>query len=423
MISSLVPSSRLPVGSSASSTLGSLTSALAIATRCCWPPDSSEGRCLARSPRPTPSRLCMARARRSPALMPSGTSAVSTFSCALSVGIRLNVWKMNPIDDALILVTWLSRIWARSRPSNSTMPDVGRSRPPSICSSVVLPCPVGPWIASHSPSSITRSTPCSACTVARPFWYVLVTPVSLYMGSSPRCPRCPPARSLDPGQGRRRAEPGRAPSAEHAGDQAAGHGEHHGEDDDVEGDRRGQVNGRCVRRRGRAEATCPAAGEPATAASCTAAATAEPATATAECPGAARRGRTGDGTHGRAKRPRNLLDDLCAEEAEPDADRTADDAHRDRLAHDLADHPPAAPAQGLQRAELTDAAGDRRHGQQAGQQERRDQHRYREPLAEVVRQTRRARQRPGHLAGQVRRRGHRRPRHGLLDLLLHGRDG
>ena len=46
--------------------------------------------------------------------MPSGTSAVSTFSCALSVGIKLNVWKMNPIEVALTLVTWLYLIWARS---------------------------------------------------------------------------------------------------------------------------------------------------------------------------------------------------------------------------------------------------------------------------------------------------------------------
>src|SRR5437660_742429 len=36
-------SSRLPVGSSASNTVGSLTSARAIATRCCSPPDSSRG--------------------------------------------------------------------------------------------------------------------------------------------------------------------------------------------------------------------------------------------------------------------------------------------------------------------------------------------------------------------------------------------
>jgi hypothetical protein len=32
--------------------------------------------------------------------MCGGTSAVSTFSCALSVGIRLNVWKTNPIEAA-----------------------------------------------------------------------------------------------------------------------------------------------------------------------------------------------------------------------------------------------------------------------------------------------------------------------------------
>ena len=36
--------SRLPVGSSAKTTAGSVTSARAIATRCCWPPESSAGR-------------------------------------------------------------------------------------------------------------------------------------------------------------------------------------------------------------------------------------------------------------------------------------------------------------------------------------------------------------------------------------------
>ena len=35
--------SRLPVGSSASSSRGEPASARAIATRCCWPPDSSAG--------------------------------------------------------------------------------------------------------------------------------------------------------------------------------------------------------------------------------------------------------------------------------------------------------------------------------------------------------------------------------------------
>ena len=44
MISSLVFESRLPVGSSARMTCGSLTRARAMATRCCWPPDSCIGR-------------------------------------------------------------------------------------------------------------------------------------------------------------------------------------------------------------------------------------------------------------------------------------------------------------------------------------------------------------------------------------------
>src|SRR5262245_16620091 len=44
MISSLVCESRLPVGSSARMTWGSLTRARAMATRCCWPPESCIGR-------------------------------------------------------------------------------------------------------------------------------------------------------------------------------------------------------------------------------------------------------------------------------------------------------------------------------------------------------------------------------------------
>ena len=46
--------SRLPVGSSARISAGSVTSARAMATRCCWPPDSSVGSWSRRSPRPEP---------------------------------------------------------------------------------------------------------------------------------------------------------------------------------------------------------------------------------------------------------------------------------------------------------------------------------------------------------------------------------
>jgi len=43
MMPAPVTSSRLPVGSSANSTLGSFIRARASATRCCWPPDSCAG--------------------------------------------------------------------------------------------------------------------------------------------------------------------------------------------------------------------------------------------------------------------------------------------------------------------------------------------------------------------------------------------
>ena len=46
--STVVWLSRLPVGSSASSSDGSVTRARAMATRCCWPPDSSLGWCSSR---------------------------------------------------------------------------------------------------------------------------------------------------------------------------------------------------------------------------------------------------------------------------------------------------------------------------------------------------------------------------------------
>jgi hypothetical protein len=64
--------------------------------------------------------------------------------------IRLNVWNTNPIEAARTWVRWTSRIWARSWPSKSTIPAVGRSRPPRICSRVDLPWPVGPWMDSQS---------------------------------------------------------------------------------------------------------------------------------------------------------------------------------------------------------------------------------------------------------------------------------
>src|SRR5690606_32993240 len=60
--------SRAPVGSSASNTRGCRTSARAMATRCCSPPESRAGRCLARCAIPTRSSASYALARRLRAL-------------------------------------------------------------------------------------------------------------------------------------------------------------------------------------------------------------------------------------------------------------------------------------------------------------------------------------------------------------------
>ena len=54
-ISSPALRSRSPVGSSHSSSVGSVTMARAMPTRCSWPPESWRGLWLARSPRPTSS--------------------------------------------------------------------------------------------------------------------------------------------------------------------------------------------------------------------------------------------------------------------------------------------------------------------------------------------------------------------------------
>ena len=65
MISTLRAVSRLPVGSSANSTDGSVTMARAIATRCICPPESSAGVCDSQPASPTAASASRARWCRS----------------------------------------------------------------------------------------------------------------------------------------------------------------------------------------------------------------------------------------------------------------------------------------------------------------------------------------------------------------------
>ena len=80
-----------------------------------------------------------------PASPPAGISFASTFSTAVSVGIRLNCWKTKPNERNRIAASSRSGSSDRSRPSKTSVPELGRSSVPSSCSSVVLPEPLGPF--------------------------------------------------------------------------------------------------------------------------------------------------------------------------------------------------------------------------------------------------------------------------------------
>ncbi|KYF92172.1 hypothetical protein BE20_12440 [Sorangium cellulosum] len=67
----VVAESSAPVGSSARRSGGSLTMARAMATRCCWPPESWFGRWCDRSASPTRARARAARSRRSAGRTPA----------------------------------------------------------------------------------------------------------------------------------------------------------------------------------------------------------------------------------------------------------------------------------------------------------------------------------------------------------------
>src|SRR6266508_3480243 len=100
MICSLVFESRFAVGSSARTSSGCVMSARAMATRCRWPPESSSGRCWRKGPSPTSSASCRTRLRsvRSGSRFRRIRQGNSTFSTTFSTGMRLNDWKMKPIN-------------------------------------------------------------------------------------------------------------------------------------------------------------------------------------------------------------------------------------------------------------------------------------------------------------------------------------
>src|SRR5690606_24821395 len=156
MIASPVWVSRLPVGSSANSSEGSVTEARARAARCCSPPASCRGWWPRRCPSPTFSR--MARAGPSASRSPRNSSGSITFSSAVSEGSSWKLWNTKPTLSPRTLARPSSSSCASAAPSRCTVPSLGRSRPASRESRVLLPEPEAPTTATVSPCSMRKST-------------------------------------------------------------------------------------------------------------------------------------------------------------------------------------------------------------------------------------------------------------------------
>src|SRR6266542_3166588 len=396
-ISLPVSESRFPVGSSASTTRGLFASARAIATRCCSPPESCEGRCSPRRASPTDESNSSAHPRRSAPANPCGASATSTFCAAVSVGMRLNCWNTKPIVPSRNRVSSPSASFARSRPSNSTSPALGRSRAPSSCRRVVLPDPPArrrprarpprlgdrrrglppPLPARRRRSSTRRAARRSAVASirSRSFASLSSVDVTQRVGGAE-------ARGTETADGSRQ--------------EAARKRERHGERD--ESDAHGSPQ-RDLCRPGR-DAALPEREHPGPWAAA----------------GPLRRS-LGDG---RSERGGDRRDDSRAGNSERDAQHTAEHALQQRLAGDLADDQTLPPTERLERSELADPLRHRRERQQAGNQKGGEEADDLERGSELAREVLRVDERTGDAVGEILRRRDRRAAETLLDL---GGDG
>ena len=156
-------------GSSMSSSRGRAASARAIATRCCWPPESWSARIYALSRMPTlssdSSALSLSSLRNAPSSTRqkgiSGTQAESTFLITVVRVTRLNDWNTMPTS---------ARRLASSLPScGNGLPSM-RISPESMVSNrlmvrhiVDLPEPDGPTMTSTSPLRTVRLMSLSTC--------------------------------------------------------------------------------------------------------------------------------------------------------------------------------------------------------------------------------------------------------------------
>ena len=174
----IISGSSAEVGSSKSITIGSIASERAIATRCCWPPDSCAGYLSAWLAIPT--RSSSSRPRRSASVLATPltlTGPSVTFCSTVLWANRLNDWNTMPTlaRSAASSLPSAGSGW----PSTVTVPLSTVSSRLMVRHSVDLPEPDGPMTTTTSPRPTTRSTSLSTCSAPK----CLLTPSRTTSGS------------------------------------------------------------------------------------------------------------------------------------------------------------------------------------------------------------------------------------------------
>lgn len=157
----IISGSSADVGSSKSMISGCMANDLAMATRCCCPPDSSAGYFLACSGIPTLSSSCIACSSASAfgmcrTLCGANVMLLMTVMC----GNRLNCW--NTIPTSRRMVSRFRRSLVISMPSMTILPFWCSSSRFNILMNVDFPDPEGPHITSTSPLLTFMDMSCMA---------------------------------------------------------------------------------------------------------------------------------------------------------------------------------------------------------------------------------------------------------------------
>ena len=134
------------LGSSQKRYFGFSAMALAMATRFCIPPDISPGNLASASTRFTRSRQdCALLTLSRQFIVENMSSGNMTFSSTVIESKRAADWNIIPISR-LSAIFSLFDIATKSRPSQSTSPEVGSSSPTRFFISTVFPDPLCPMI-------------------------------------------------------------------------------------------------------------------------------------------------------------------------------------------------------------------------------------------------------------------------------------